>query len=92
MLRTLCSGARVLDMCCYSGGFALNAAAGGAAEVTGVDSSAAAVALATRNAQLNGFEGVCSFQRADVADFMKQASGGAQGRFFVGLARKCCAQ
>lgn len=94
MLRVLCSGARVLDMCCYSGGFALNAAAGGAAEVTGLDSSAAAVALATRNAQLNGFEGVCSFQRADVADFMKQASEhlNEKARLGVDNALSCCSQ
>lgn len=65
---------RVLDLCCYSGGFALSAAAGGASEAVGVDSSAAAVGLAAQNAQLNGLQGVASFQRADVVEFMKQAS------------------
>eukprot|EP00879_Flechtneria_rotunda_P030706 GHRR01033377.1.p1 GENE.GHRR01033377.1~~GHRR01033377.1.p1 ORF type:complete len:226 (+),score=107.14 GHRR01033377.1:496-1173(+) len=43
----------VLDLCCYSGGFALMAAAAGAAAVTGVDSSANAIELATANAELN---------------------------------------
>jgi len=48
-------GDSVLDLCCYSGGFSLNAAKAGASTVVGVDSSASAVALATRNAQLNGY-------------------------------------
>jgi 23S rRNA (cytosine1962-C5)-methyltransferase len=48
-------GRRVLDMFCYSGGFALNAAKHGAAgEVLCVDSSEKALALAQANAQLNG--------------------------------------
>lgn len=71
-VRQLSSNLRVLDLCCYTGGFALNAAAGGATEVLGVDSSASAVEMAARNAALNGHEGVCSFTRADVTDFMKQ--------------------
>lgn len=34
-MRRLAAGRRVLDLCCYSGGFALSAAAGGASAVTG---------------------------------------------------------
>lgn len=34
-LSTISDGMRVLDLCCYSGGFALNAAKGGAADVIG---------------------------------------------------------
>jgi 23S rRNA (cytosine1962-C5)-methyltransferase len=52
-LRPWAAGARVLDLCCYTGGFALNAAAHGAAEVTGVDLDEAAIAQARRNANLN---------------------------------------
>ncbi|WCJ59321.1 class I SAM-dependent rRNA methyltransferase [Fontisphaera persica] len=52
-LRAWAAGARVLDLCCYTGGFALNAAAHGAAEVTGVDLDEAAIAQARRNANLN---------------------------------------
>ena len=55
-LRQFAKGARVLDCFSYSGGFALNAAAAGAREVTAVDISAAAVALIERNAKRNGFE------------------------------------
>lgn len=48
-VRRWAPGARVLDLCCYSGGFALNAALGGAASVTGVDSSGSALRLAADN-------------------------------------------
>lgn len=46
-------GKRVLDGCCYTGGFALNAALAGAAQVTGVDLDEKAIAVAQRNAKLN---------------------------------------
>ena len=46
--------ARVLDLCCYTGGFSLAAKTlGGAGEVTGVDLDETAVAQARRNANLN---------------------------------------
>ena len=38
-ISTISDGQRVLDMYCYSGGFALNAAHGGARNVTGINSS-----------------------------------------------------
>ena len=53
-LRQFCRGVRVLDCFSYAGGFALNAAAAGAAEVTAVDISEAAVSLIRTNADLNG--------------------------------------
>jgi 23S rRNA (cytosine1962-C5)-methyltransferase len=52
-LRALAAGRDVLDCFCYSGGFALNAMAGGASSVVAVDSSAEALALARGNAELN---------------------------------------
>jgi 23S rRNA (cytosine1962-C5)-methyltransferase len=52
-LRALAAGRDVLDCFCYSGGFALNALAGGATSVVGVDSSAEALELARANAELN---------------------------------------
>ena len=43
--------------------------------VAGVDSSAAALELARANAELNGVpESLCSFTRADVAPFMREAA------------------
>ncbi|GAB4820138.1 hypothetical protein N2152v2_007184 [Parachlorella kessleri] len=72
-LRVLAAGRSVLDLCCYSGGFALGGAVGGATQVLGVDSSAAALELAQQNAELNDVAGSCRFVKADVGDFMKQA-------------------
>jgi 23S rRNA (cytosine1962-C5)-methyltransferase len=51
--RALAGGRDVLDCFCYSGGFALNALAGGASSVLAVDSSAEALELARGNAELN---------------------------------------
>lgn len=52
-VRKIAAGRNVLDCFCYSGGFALNALAGGARGVTAVDSSAPALASARENARLN---------------------------------------
>jgi 23S rRNA (cytosine1962-C5)-methyltransferase len=53
-VRAHARGRRVLNCFCYTGGFSLAAAAGGAASVLSIDSSAAALALAEENAALNG--------------------------------------
>lgn len=48
-------GHRVLDVCCYTGGFALNCLVNGAArEVVAVDMSESALGLAQANAERNG--------------------------------------
>lgn len=62
---------RVLDAFTYAGGFAL-AAAGGADEVTAVDSSADALGLARAHAGRNGIDNV-RFVEANVFDFLKDA-------------------
>ena len=36
LVRSLAPGLSVLDLCCYTGGFALSAALGGAASVVGL--------------------------------------------------------
>ena len=48
--------AEVLNCYSYTGGFTLAALAGGAQQVTSVDSSAPALALAQQHVQLNGFD------------------------------------
>ncbi|MEM1085014.1 MAG: class I SAM-dependent rRNA methyltransferase [Verrucomicrobiota bacterium] len=50
----LSKGRRVLDLCCYSGAFSVHAVLAGAEEVTAVDLDEKAVAMAKRNANLNG--------------------------------------
>jgi 23S rRNA (cytosine1962-C5)-methyltransferase len=53
------SGRRVLDMFCYTGGFALAASMlGKAASVVAVDSSRKAIETAEANARLNGIENI----------------------------------
>lgn len=58
---------RVLNCYCYTGGFTVAAMAGGAAEVTSIDSSAPALERARANAALNGFDASrAEFLDADV--------------------------
>lgn len=64
-------GARVLDLCCYTGGFSLNAkVTGGAEEVTSVDLDEAAIAQARRNANLN--QARLKFVHADAFAYARQ--------------------
>lgn len=63
---------RVLDMCCYTGGFALAAAKlGGAKEVLGVDTSDYALAQVCANAQLNELTNV-HFEKGDCFESLEQ--------------------
>ncbi|MCC7487448.1 MAG: class I SAM-dependent rRNA methyltransferase [Burkholderiales bacterium] len=57
-VRSLARGRDVLDAFCYTGGFALSAAAGGARSVLALDISAEALERAQANAVLNGLPGV----------------------------------
>ena len=69
-IADFCGGAKVLDLCCYSGGFSLQAdRLGGAKEVTGVDLDEAAVAMARNNAKLNNQK--VKFVHADVFPYMR---------------------
>ncbi|XP_063946479.1 uncharacterized protein LOC108214611 [Daucus carota subsp. sativus] len=73
-IRNISEGQRVLDMCCYTGGFALNAASGNATSVTGVDSSSPALELANQNIALNHLDTRrISFLKQDATLFMKDA-------------------
>ena len=69
-LEQISKDTRVLDCFTHTGGFALHAAKYGAKEVLGLDISEDAVALAGRNAQLNGMQEVCTFKAANVFDFL----------------------
>ena len=72
-LRRFAANRRVLDAFCYSGGFALNAAAAGAAAVTAVDISPEALILARANAERNGLADKMQFALANAFDFLRQA-------------------
>ena len=70
-LREYVKGKRVLDCFCYSGGWSIYAAQGGATEVVGVDASQGAVEIAAENAGTNGYSAVCAFKKAEVFDFLR---------------------
>ncbi|MBI1899859.1 MAG: class I SAM-dependent rRNA methyltransferase [Planctomycetia bacterium] len=70
LLAGFCGGGSVLDLCCYSGGFAIQAKRlGGAAEVTGVDLDEEPLALARENANLNQVR--VAFVQADIFAYMR---------------------
>ena len=63
-------GARVLDLYCGSGAYALEALSRGASSALGVDSDARAVAAARANAKAVGFEAGARFIKRDAAVFV----------------------
>ena len=70
-IAPLCPGARVIDMFCHNGSFALNAAKYGAREVTGVDISEEALAVARDNARINELENV-TFEAHNCFDHLRE--------------------
>ncbi len=75
------AGRRVLNAFAYTGGFAVYALAGGAAEVLSVDTSADALALAEEHIALNHLPaGRAAFLRGDVFQALRDFR--AQGRKF----------
>lgn len=71
VVRGLAAGREVLDCFCYSGGFALNAATGGAASVMGIDMSADAITWAERSADRNGLSSRCRFTDGNAFDALR---------------------
>ncbi|MDD5674826.1 MAG: class I SAM-dependent rRNA methyltransferase, partial [Chitinivibrionales bacterium] len=68
--------ATVLDLCCYTGGFALSALRGGATDVIAVDLDEKALVTAEVNAALNGFprQGqACRFVHENAFDYLRKA-------------------
>ncbi len=71
----LARGRKVLDLCCYSGGFALSAWKGGAATVEAVDLDEKALAMAAANLTLNGADKRITLIHADAFDLLRDRSG-----------------
>lgn len=71
-IRNISCGRKVLNMFCYTGGFACAALAGGAESVLNVDSSAPALKQCERNLLLNGFEGRFRNVCADVFQTLRE--------------------
>ena len=69
-LSELCAGKSVLDLCCYTGGFSVQAAkAGQASDVTGVDLDAEPLVTAKKNADINQTR--VRFVQSDAFAFMR---------------------
>jgi len=76
-MAKLSQGSRVLDLYCFVGGFAIEAAVAGATAVVGIDRSEPALALAARATALNGVEGRSEFRRGEAfAELQTLASAG----------------
>jgi 23S rRNA (cytosine1962-C5)-methyltransferase len=70
MLAQFAKGKSVLDLCCYTGGFSVQAAkAGHASEVTGVDLDEEPLAMAKKNADMNQTR--VRFVQSDAFAFMR---------------------
>lgn len=71
-MAALCEGRRLLDLCCNSGGFAIQAMAGGALEAIGVDADDAILDVARANAEAN--QVAVRFEHADLFDWLRAAA------------------
>lgn len=71
VVASLSKDRTVLDCFCNVGGFALNAARGGASLAVGVDSSQMAIDHARHHAEINGFDN-CTFEQANVFDLLRE--------------------
>lgn len=72
-VRELAKGRDVLDCFCYTGGFTLNALAGGANSVVAVDASAEALSLGCENLALNGQQaGSVEWREGDVFQVLRK--------------------
>ncbi len=71
LVSRFAKGAQVLDCFSFLGGFALHAARAGATSVVGIDQSADAITAATTIAASNGLADRCTFEQANVFDWLK---------------------
>jgi len=78
LLAEFCGGARVLDLCCNSGGFGITAKVlGGAGEVTGIDLDEDILGIAEQNARLN--KAKVRFVQADIFAWLRELSVNQRG-------------
>lgn len=71
-IRPYCSGKKVLDLCCHTGGFSIHAALYGAEAVESVDVSADALEMLLENARRNGVADKIAAVRKNVFDLVKE--------------------
>jgi 23S rRNA (cytosine1962-C5)-methyltransferase len=81
LVGELAKGREVLNCYCYTGGFSVNAALGGAAQVTSIDTDEDAIALCRKNFKENGLTAEAhDFLASDVPETLKTFAD--QGRLF----------
>jgi len=80
VVKGAAGGRAVLDCFCYSGGFSLSAAAGGATSVLGIDLSDMALSWARQSAERNGLSARCAFTAANAFDELRTLA--REGRHF----------
>ena len=78
IIRSLAKDKKVLDICCYSGGFSLNAAIGGAHEVWSLDGDKHALDLVQKHYELNESDTNVAhsqhiLQKSDMFDWLSRA-------------------
>ncbi|MEX2615346.1 MAG: class I SAM-dependent rRNA methyltransferase [Alphaproteobacteria bacterium] len=71
-IASLAANARMIDVFCYGGGFAIQALRAGAASATLVDRSATALDDAAASAARNGVDSCCSVIKADAFEEMER--------------------
>ena len=76
LARSIAGGRSVINLFSYTGAFGVYAAAGGAASVENVDSSAGAIDFARRNHELNGTD--ATFTVTDAFHFVRERSSSNQ--------------
>jgi 23S rRNA (cytosine1962-C5)-methyltransferase len=82
LLSGFCAGARVLDLCCNSGGFGIYAKTrGGAEEVVGIDLDEEILGIAEQNARLNKVK--VRFIQADIFAWLRDVAGNPDKKFDV---------
>jgi 23S rRNA (cytosine1962-C5)-methyltransferase len=69
-LKEISAGKTVLDLFCYTGGFSINAALGGAKSVVGVEIKPEWLAMARKNAALNGISDKIEHREGDVFEIL----------------------
>jgi 23S rRNA (cytosine1962-C5)-methyltransferase len=82
-VRDLSQGKTLLDAFCYTGASSIQAALGGAVEVTALDSSQTALDEGAQNARVNGVENKIHFEKGDSFKVLKDLK--KNGRKFGGI-------
>ncbi len=82
-VRRTAEGRSVLDCCTHTGSFAINAAYGGAKNVTALDISETAIEEAKLNASLNGLGDKITFETGDVFEKLESLKNSKESYDFI---------